>query len=68
MMWRLVWRLKARGSRISFMLASSGVRFPLLRFQPWQQATSFSHVEVRADVFSRQGDDITALGQFHVFL
>jgi hypothetical protein len=28
----------------------------------------FSHVEVRADVFSRQSDDITALGQFHVFL
>jgi len=28
----------------------------------------FSHVEVRADVFSRQGDEITALGQLHVFL
>jgi len=28
----------------------------------------FSHVEVRADVFSRQGDSITALGQLHVFL
>ena len=28
----------------------------------------FSHVEVRADVYSRQGDSITALGQFHVFL
>jgi len=28
----------------------------------------FSHVEVRADVYSRQGDEITALGQLHVFL
>jgi hypothetical protein len=28
----------------------------------------FSHVEVRADVYSRQGDSITALGQLHVFL
>ena len=28
----------------------------------------FSHIEVRADVFSRQGDSITALGQLHVFL
>jgi hypothetical protein len=28
----------------------------------------FSHVEVRADVYSRQGDDVTALGQLHVFL
>ncbi|MET0789887.1 MAG: hypothetical protein ABW061_00070 [Polyangiaceae bacterium] len=26
------------------------------------------HVEVRADVFSRQGDDFTILGQLHVFL
>jgi hypothetical protein len=28
----------------------------------------FSHVEVRVDVFSRQSDDLTALGQLHVFL
>jgi hypothetical protein len=28
----------------------------------------FSHVEFRTDVFSRQGDNITALGQLHVFL
>ena len=28
MMWRLVWRLKARGSRISFMSASPGNWFP----------------------------------------
>jgi hypothetical protein len=28
----------------------------------------FSHVELRADVYSRQGDTITALGQLHVFL
>jgi hypothetical protein len=26
------------------------------------------HVEVRADVFSRQGDELTILGQLHVFL
>ena len=26
------------------------------------------HVEVRADVFSRQGDEVTVLGQLHVFL
>ena len=26
------------------------------------------HVEVRADLFSRQGDEVTVLGQLHVFL
>src|ERR1035438_1104094 len=45
MMWRLVWRLKERGSRAGFMLASCGNWLPLRRLQGWQQATRFSQVE-----------------------
>ena len=45
MMWRLVCRLKARGSRISFMLGFAGSWLPLRRLQEWQQATRFSQVD-----------------------
>src|ERR1700676_2408542 len=45
MMWRLVWRLKDRGSREGLMLASWGSWLPLRRLQGWQHATRFSQVE-----------------------
>src|SRR5229473_1441452 len=45
MMWRLVCKLNALGSRISFIPASMGNWLPFCRLQGWQQATRFSQVE-----------------------